>query len=92
MNKLPEKVVMALYKIDLKIKELNEKKKELTRKAFDKFGESTGVVTVKGEKPYLRVKIIDSGPNFMEGETLFRSAGINRFNADISCLKHPPKS
>ena len=92
MKKMPEKAVTALYTIDKKIKELYDRRDTIVKKVFAKLGECQGVVKVDGPKPFLRVKITDSLDAFSKGDTLYRSAGISRYNADISLLKNEPKS
>lgn len=90
---LEEKEVLALYKLDQKIKELNTKKAEITSKLFKKYGETQGVVKLEGvPKPYLRVKIKDNLPKIEEGEAIFKSTGFTRFEVDVSLLKNPPKA
>lgn len=89
MNK---KEILKMAEIVNKINELYDIKNRYISRMFDKYGECSHFIDTKeGDKPFLRVEIVDNMAKIAANNTVYKSTGFNRLDAVVSYLKHLPK-
>lgn len=84
-----------LEEINAQINKLYEKKREVTRKILEKYGEGEFVYelsepTDKGEK-FVRYKLIDNLEAFKTGAPMYKSSSFERYAYECRYLKGKPK-
>ena len=85
-----------LEAIKNKIDELYEKKRELTTKVLEKYGDGEFVYELdkpnaEGQK-FVRYKLVDNLEAFSTGKPLFKASAFERYGYECRYLKNLPKS
>jgi hypothetical protein len=96
MAKKPNiRTLEKLEELNAQISELYEKKRELTKKILETYGEGEFLYeletpTEKGEK-FVRYKLIDNLEAFKTGNPMWKSTQFERFGYECRYLKNQPK-